>query len=153
MCYCLRKRQFRGKREEGRGKREEGRGKREERREKREEGEGRREEGRGKREERREKREEGRGKRDEGIVLGSLQVFGLNFLLICKILKNPPVTDCFAISPFSLAFTRQLPHHSWGSICLTTLFKKEGLFERCEQRRGETREVYTFVIKSIAYGP
>ena len=31
-------------------------------------------------------------KRDKGIVLGSLQVFGLNFVMLGKILKNP--LDC-----------------------------------------------------------
>ncbi|MBQ3643685.1 MAG: hypothetical protein II961_03720 [Candidatus Riflebacteria bacterium] len=43
-------------------------------------------------------------------------VFGLNFLLFGKNLKNPPSRLPLAVSPFSLAFARQLPHRSWGSI-------------------------------------
>ena len=32
-----------------------------------------------------------KSKRDKGIVLGLLQVFGLSFLLLGKVLENPPV--------------------------------------------------------------
>ena len=36
-------------------------------------------------------RDKRRERRDKRIVLGSLQVFGLNFLLLGKFLENPPV--------------------------------------------------------------
>ena len=64
------------------------------------------------------------------LVVSERAVFGLNFLLLGKVLENPPYRLPLAVSPFSLAYARQLPHRSWGSIA----FAKGGLLERAKKR-------------------